>query len=283
MTTPQPDPDSLLYAQYWEPVLAGPAHRVLDRVGGPASESAFGTREPVTLLDLGAGTGSLTLAVADAWPAARIVSLDASAGMLSVARHRVATERPDDDPERFEWLAADGASMPLADASVDVVVSSFVLQLVSDRRAVFGEVLRVLRPGGAFGFVTWIAGKLWLGADAAFEEVLEELSVEEPESSFRPGRDLDFETLAEARSELEEAGFTDVDVRPDQLDYSWTPDAYLVFKEAYDERELFESLSADERARLKLAVRSRWAELPEGSFSVEAPLVSAVARRAADG
>jgi len=283
MTTAKPDPDSLLYAQHWEPVLAGSARRVLDRVGGPPSFAAFGSREPVTLLDLGAGTGSLTLAVADSWPGTRILSLDASAGMLSVARHRVATERPDDDPERFEWLAADGASMPVADASVDVVVSSFVLHVVADRRAVLREVLRVLRPGGSLGFVTWIAGKLWLGADAAFEEALEELSVEEPESSFRPGRDSDFETLAEARSELEEAGFSDVDVRPDQLEFSWTPDEYLLFKEDYDERDLFESMSADERARLRLAVRSRWAELPEGSFTVKAPLVSAVARRPAVG
>jgi len=269
MTKRPPDPDSLRYARYWEPVLAGPARRMLERISD----------EPRDYLDVGAGTGSLMLAAAARWPEAHIVGLDASAGMLSVARHHVATELPSADAERFTWLAADVRSMPLPDASVDVATSSFVLQLVADRPAVLAEIRRVLRPGAVFGLVAWIADELVIEADDAFVEVLEQQGLDAWSGSFRPSRTTDYKMLDEARDELTAAGFDAIDVRADELQHAWTREAYLEFKEHYDDRDAFEALDEVGRGRLREAVRARWAELPDTAFTVSGPLVSAIARR----
>ena len=272
MTERPPDPDSLRYATHWEPVLAVPARRLLRRIDAT----------PTTFLDVGAGTGSLALAAAARWPDARILSLDASAGMLSVAQHRVATERGG-EADRFEWLAADALAMPLAAGSVDVAVSSFVIQVVADRRALLREILRVLRPGGTFGLVTWLADELLLAADGAFAEVVADMELDDESGGFRPSRTTDYRVLGEAADELVATGFADVDVRADELRHSWTREEYLVFKERYDDCDVFESLDESGRARLREAVRRRWAELPDEAFWVSGPLVSAIARRPLEG
>ncbi|MFV2062084.1 MAG: class I SAM-dependent methyltransferase [Chloroflexota bacterium] len=273
------DPDALRYHEHWQPVLDGGAQRLLDRVAGDASELLDAPTHRPRLLDIGAGSGALVLAAASRWPRARMVGLDASASMLSVAQHRAVAAGLSDDHERMAWLVADAATMPLDDASVDVAVSSFVLQLVDDRKAVLSEIRRVLRPDGVFGFVTWIAEELQVQADSEFDEAVYALKLDDSESSFSEPRSGDYESLAEARAELVDAGFSEVALRADRLTFSWTRDAYLAFKVSFDERELFESLSAPDRTRLKERVRERWAALPDEAFRLEAPLVSAVARR----
>jgi ubiquinone/menaquinone biosynthesis C-methylase UbiE len=264
-----PDPDSLLYARYWEPVLAVAARGTVDRV----------LTTPADLLDIGTGTGSLVLAAAERWPEAQISGLDASAGMLSVARHRVAVGRSEADQRRFTWLAADAADIPLADASVDVVTSSFMLQIVEDRPAVMREVLRVLRPGGTFSLVTWIAEELTLAADEVFEQVVRMLKLDEPSPGFRLPRSGDFAAVGDARDELGAAGFDIVEVGADELRYVWTPADYLKFKQCYDDRELFEALGTDDRRRLAEAVEAGFAALPDDAFAIRAPLVSGLARK----
>jgi len=268
VTTRRPDPDSLRYATYWEPVLAGSARNLLARIDAL----------PATYLDVGAGTGALALAAADRWPEARILALDASAGMLSVGRSRVAEERTA-DARRFEWLAADAAAMPLADASIDVVTTAFMLQLVDDRPAVLHEILRVLRPGGTLGLVTWIAADLRLEADDAFAAVVAELGLDDVDADFRPDRTTDYGSTDEASAELLAAGFKEIDASIDELRYAWTREHYLGFKEHFDESELFEALEPDLRDRLRQALRERWAALPDSAFELRAPLVSVTARR----
>lgn len=284
MSTRPPDPDGLRYLEHWEPVLAAPAHRLLERVAGLAAGlPAAGDGTPLTLLDVGAGAGSLALAAAERWPGARIVGLDASAGMLSVARHRVTQRWPEDETGRFEWHAADATAMPLPDASVDVVVSSFVLQLLPDRTAALRESFRVLRPGGVLGLVTWLADDELLLPDLEFDEAVYDLALEDPETGAGPREHdaADYASLAEAHAELEAAGFADVDVQADRLEYTWGRQAYRLFKERYDEHELFGSLTATDRARLSRRVEERWAALPDEAFALRAEVVSATARRPA--
>jgi SAM-dependent methyltransferase len=266
---PRPDPDSLRYARHWEPVLAGPGRRLLERIED----------EPVTFLDVGAGTGALAVAAAGRWPSARIIGLDASAGMLSVARHRVTVEGSSDDVARIEWLAADAAAMPLPPASVDVAVAAFVLQLVPDRVDVLSEAHRVLRHGGTIGVVTWIGEDVQMTADVEFDEAVYELELDEPEGAFREPRPGDFADLAEAEAELRRAGFVDIDVRPDELRHTWSREDFLAFKQDFDEAELYGSLGPADRSRLDERVMARWAALPDEAFSLRASLVSALARR----
>jgi SAM-dependent methyltransferase len=279
MTSSLPDPDSLRYAEHWEPVLAGPSQRLLARVAGLAGPRLAGDRHSLTVLDLGAGTGALALAAAERWPAARIVCLDASAGMLSVARQRAESQHAGRHAERFEWLVADAAAVPIEPGTVDVVVSSFMLQLVADRRAVLREAHRVLRPGGLLGLVTWQADDLVMAADTEFDEAVYDLEIDEPAAEPLEPASGDVASPGEAEDDLRAAGFEDVDVRVDRLEHSWTRQGYLDFKAAYDERELCESLSPADRARLLARVRERWAALPEEDFTLRAPLISATARR----
>jgi ubiquinone/menaquinone biosynthesis C-methylase UbiE len=268
VTVPPPDPDSLRYARHWEPVLAAPAERMLARI--EATPSRF--------LDVGAGTGSLLLAAAVRWPDARIVALDGSAGMLSVARLRIAEAWPEQGA-RFEWLVAEASAMPLAARSIDVASVAFVLELVDDRRALLREIARVLRPGGALGLVTPMAHELVSGADQAFAALVDEWGLSAETAGFRTTRGGEYESPDEAEAELAEAGFTGIDVRRDQLQHAWTATQYLHFKEQYDERDVFESLGDAARRRFRLAVRHRWSTLPATAFELRGPLLQAVARR----
>lgn len=268
------DPDSLRYARYWEPVLAGPAHRALARI----------TTTPATFLDLGAGTGSLTLAAAGRWPEALVVAVDAAAGMLSVARQRAADAGHDLD--RFRWLPTDAADIPLPDATIDAVASSFMLQLPDDRPVVLAEVRRVLRPGGVFAFVTWLADELELPADEVFLDALDALGIadeagEADESTVRESRPRDYRSPDQAAAELAATGFHDIQVARDQLRYSWTAATYLAYKEHFDERELFDSLDAAMRDRLRSELHRRLAPLPAADLELRGSVVSAVATRPA--
>lgn len=239
--------------------------------------------EPASVLDLGAGTGSLTLAAAARWPGARIVALDASGAMLDVARSRIAETAL--EPERFEWLVADAADIPLDDGAVEAVASSFLLQLPADRPAVLREVRRVLRPGGSFSFVTWLADDLVVPADAAYHGFLGDIGEADDDADdgdgFRSPRSGDYGSLEQARKELAAAGFEAVVVVDDELRYAWTAEAYLAFKVDYDDHERFDTLDATRRRQLLVALGDRLATLPPDAFELRGPLVAAVARRAA--
>ena len=235
------------------------------------------------MLDLGAGTGSLTLAAAARWPGARIVALDASGAMLDVARSRIAETAL--EPERFEWLVADAADIPLDDGTVELVASSFLLQLPADRPAVLREVRRVLRPGGRFSFVTWMADDLVVPADAVYHGLLGDIGQDGEddgdEDVFRVPRSGDYGSPEQARDELAAAGFEDVAVVNDELRYAWTAESYLAFKVDYDDHERFDALDAARRQQLLVALDERLAMLPPDAFEVRGPLVAAVARRTA--
>lgn len=90
-------------------------------------------------VDVGAGTGDLTFALARAsGPGALVIALDLSKGMLDMARRR--------GPVRA--LLASAGSLPFADGSLDRVVTGFTVRNVADLPGALREFRRVLRPGG---------------------------------------------------------------------------------------------------------------------------------------
>ncbi len=103
---------------------------------------------PQAALDLGCGTGHGAAALAALWPRSRIIALDSSRGMLRETRRL-------DEEARIERLCAEAESLPLNDASVDLVFSNLMLPWCEDLDAVFAEVARVLRPRGLFTFTTF--------------------------------------------------------------------------------------------------------------------------------
>ena len=121
------------YLRWWAPVLAPASARLVDRVGHLDPELPGGRTSDV--IDVGCGTGTGLFEAARRWPGARLVGLDASVGMLSVAQ-REQRHLPESALERISYLVADAAAIPAPDASFDLVMTGFVLQQVPDRPAV---------------------------------------------------------------------------------------------------------------------------------------------------
>jgi SAM-dependent methyltransferase len=98
-------------------------------------------------LDVGCGTGALCGAILDHCAPSAVTGIDPSDGFLVVARSRLAG--------RAEFHRGDASSVPLADGTVDVVVSGLVLNFVPDPERALAEMTRVIRRGGTLGAYVW--------------------------------------------------------------------------------------------------------------------------------
>lgn len=110
--------------------------------------------QPKSILDLGAGTGRASRALKRRHPRASVVAVDIAPGMLREARQQSRWLR------RFERVRADAYSLPFRDGAFDLVFSNLMLQWCDDLDAVFGEIARVLAPGGLLLFSTFGPGTL---------------------------------------------------------------------------------------------------------------------------
>ena len=131
---------------YPEPELERIPDATVESFAGVANHWLLGRMEPgAVVLDLGCGAGTdLLIAAQMTGPTGRVIGVDMTAGMLERARAS-ADEMGMDCVELHEALIE---SLPLEDASVDVVISNGVIDLVPDKDAVLNEIDRVLRPGG---------------------------------------------------------------------------------------------------------------------------------------
>lgn len=103
-------------------------------------------RVPEVVVDLGSGPGSAARALNRRWPRARVVAIDIALPMLREAARHAPPWRP--LRRDISRVCADARALPLAEDSVDVVVSNLCLQWVEDLPATFAGLRRVLRPGG---------------------------------------------------------------------------------------------------------------------------------------
>jgi arsenite methyltransferase len=118
-----------------------------DRFAGVGNPLAIGPIHPgEVVLDLGCGAGmDLLLAARRVAPAGRAIGVDMTSAMRDHARAAISQAGLNDVAEvRAGHLEA----LPVEDASIDVVISNGVINLVPDKKAVFAEIVRVLRPGG---------------------------------------------------------------------------------------------------------------------------------------
>lgn len=93
-----------------------------------------------SVLDLACGTGDVALSLAGA---RRVAGLDLTQGMLDIAKRRSQIASL-----RVSWLAGDMMRLPFANASFDVVTTSYGLRNVPVLSEALREIARVLRPGG---------------------------------------------------------------------------------------------------------------------------------------
>jgi ubiquinone/menaquinone biosynthesis C-methylase UbiE len=167
--------------------------------GNPTALAALHPGEVV--LDLGSGGGiDVLLSARRVGPTGKAYGLDMTDDMLALARRNAAEA----GVTNVEFLKGQIESIPLPDASVDVIISNCVINLSGDKRRVLREAFRVLKPGGRFAVSDVVVRgevpaavrrsmELWVGCVAG--------ALEESE----------FQTL------LAEAGFEAIDIEPTRL------------------------------------------------------------------
>lgn len=104
-------------------------------------------KNPQSILDIATGTGDLAIQYANAIQATKIVGLDLSSGMLSVAKKKVA-DTPLDD--KISFVQGDSEALPFEDESFDVISVSFGVRNFENLDKGLAEILRVLKKGGLF-------------------------------------------------------------------------------------------------------------------------------------
>lgn len=260
------------YSRHWAPVIRPAAIRLLDDLapmlpdGSPAA------------LDIGTGTGTLALEALTRWPGITVTGIDASSEMIAWAAAAAEREHKVEVRNRFRTAVAFADRLPFPDASFDLGMSSFVLQLVPNRAAALREVRRVLRTGAPFGYVTWLRGN---GAvdppDRVLDEVLDEFGFDPPEPEGRSG---DPASVRAAADGLRRAGFRDVSARADVLIHRWTPRTYVDFIEHFSEESLFDELAERERRALRRRLLDRVGKLRPTELRLRLPVVHVTGRAA---
>jgi ubiquinone/menaquinone biosynthesis C-methylase UbiE len=192
-----------------------PAEAVLASLGC-GNPTALAALEPgQVVLDLGSGGGiDVLLSARRVGPTGKAYGLDMTDEMLALARRNQAQA----GVTNVEFLKGDIEHIPLPDASVDVIISNCVINLAADKRKVFAEAFRVLKPGGRFAVSDVVVRgevpaeirrsmELWVGCVAGaleerqFEAWLREAGFENP--TLEPTRVYRVE---DARQFLSEAG-----------------------------------------------------------------------------
>ena len=122
------------------------------QIVGETLAEAVDVRAGERVLDVAAGNGNATLAAARRF--AQVTSTDYVPALLDKGRERA---RAEGLSVHFE--AADAENLPFADASFDVVLSTYGCMFAPDHARTASEMMRVLRPGGRIGMANWtVAG-----------------------------------------------------------------------------------------------------------------------------
>lgn len=112
-------------------------------IGNPLAIGTLYSGE--TVLDIGCGAGmDLLLAARRVGPDGRAIGVDMTDGMVERARQSAEAA----GFRQVEIRKGDATALPVADASIDVVSSNGVLNLVPEKERGFAEIMRVLKPGG---------------------------------------------------------------------------------------------------------------------------------------
>jgi ubiquinone/menaquinone biosynthesis C-methylase UbiE len=245
------------YQRWWVPVIEPAALRLLDLVAAVVAH-----HPGAVIVDVGAGTGTLARAAVTRWPEVRAIAVDPSTGMLDVGRAEAAKTLDRSAHRRLSWMSGVAEHLPIAEGSVDVVVSSFTLQYLRSRVAALREAHRIVRPGGAIAVVTWLANDWPFAPWRLLSALLDELHLERPPSA-ETGL---FRSLQSAAALVRRAGFRDVHATDGIVDYQWTLDALVHCTLESEDRELVDSLDAKTRSRLERLWRERLRRMTDADF-----------------
>jgi ubiquinone/menaquinone biosynthesis C-methylase UbiE len=144
--------DSIRLAQYVgysaEELAALPAGANMGlSCGNPTALASLKPGEVV--LDLGSGGGfDVFIAAQKVGPAGRAIGVDMTPDMVAKARKNITAYRERSGLDNVEFRLGEIEHLPLADNSVDVVISNCVINLSPEKPQVWREIARVLKPGG---------------------------------------------------------------------------------------------------------------------------------------
>ncbi len=112
--------------------------------------TAIASLEPgEVVVDLGSGAGfDVFIAARRVGPTGRVIGVDMTPAMLEKARANAAAFRKQSGLDNVEFRLGEIEHLPVADSSVDVVISNCVINLSPDKPQVWRDIARVLRPGG---------------------------------------------------------------------------------------------------------------------------------------
>ncbi len=184
-------------ALYGSEAESAPREAVAASLGCGVPTAVADLHEGETVLDLGSGAGAdVLISARRVGMTGRVIGLDMTDEMLAFAR---------DNADRagatnVEFVKGHIEEIPLADATVDVVISNCVINLSGDKAAVLREVARVLRPGGRFAVSDVIADP---GMDDATRSDMQQWT----------GCVAGALTRAEFESTLTAAGLVDIEIR----------------------------------------------------------------------
>ena len=183
---------------YGEEGAAAPTAAVNASLGCGVPTAVADLHDGETVLDLGSGAGAdVLISARRVAPSGKAIGLDMTEEMLHLARANAAEA----GVSNVEFLKGYLEDIPLADESVDVVISNCVINLAADKRVVLAEAARVLRPGGRFAVSDVIADP---EMDAATRADMQQWT----------GCIAGALTEGEFRDALAAAGLVDVEVRP---------------------------------------------------------------------
>ena len=190
-------PQTFGAALYGEEAAGAPGAAVNASLGCGVPTAVADLHEGETVLDLGSGAGADVLISARRVGATgTAIGLDMTDEMLALARANAAEA----GVTNVEFLKGYLEDIPLADASVDVVISNCVINLAGDKPRVLAEAARVLRPGGRFAV-----------SDVIADENMDEAT--RADMAAYTGCIAGALTEAEFRAALASAGLTDVEIR----------------------------------------------------------------------
>ncbi|WAZ26466.1 arsenite methyltransferase [Streptomyces cinnabarinus] len=187
---------STLYAADERDAL--PAEAVAASLGCGNPTAVAELREGERVLDLGSGGGiDVLLSARRVGPTGKAYGLDMTDEMLALALANTAKA----GATNVEFLKGTIEAVPLPANTIDVVISNCVINLSTDKPAVFAETFRVLRPGGRIGV-----------SDVVADDTL--TTDQRAERGDYVGCIAGALSFAEYRAGLEAAGFTDIDITP---------------------------------------------------------------------
>jgi arsenite methyltransferase len=142
---------------YDEAVVAALPDRAVEAFAGVGNPFSLENLKPgERVIDLGSGGGfDCFIAAGQVGPEGRVVGVDMTEEMLDRSRTAAAAM----GLRNVEFRQGVIEELPIDDGSADVVISNGVINLCADKRRVFAEVMRVLKPGGRLQFADIANGK----------------------------------------------------------------------------------------------------------------------------